>query len=501
MPTGYELLAAVDLGSNSFRLQIGRVVDDQIYPLDSLKEPVRLASGLQADKTLDAASQERALQALARFGERLRSFEAAAVRAVATNTLRVARTSEQFMREAESALGFPLEIIAGREEARLIYIGAAHSLPWANHRRLVVDIGGGSTEFIIGTHFEPELMESLYMGCVSYSLKYFPGGKVTKKAFQEAEMAARREVQLIAHDYVGLGWSEAVGSSGTARAIADILEANRLNPQGVPGITREGLWTLRNALIKAGQAESLRWEAVRTDRLPVLPGGIAILCAIFDALGIDCMTYADGALRLGVLYDLLGRFHHHDMRDATVRQFMRRYQVDMAQAGRVQDTALKILDQISPGHEEQYENDVCFLRWAASMHEIGISIAHTGYHKHGAYILAQADMPGFSKRDQERLSQLVLSHRGKLERVMAIPGMTPENHEWLLIFSLRLAAVLHRAREGIRIPDFRIEKTTQGFDLQLGKSVLRANPMTMTTLREEVNLWNRVGFELTLSDC
>ncbi|MGE5946891.1 MAG: exopolyphosphatase, partial [Betaproteobacteria bacterium] len=323
----YETVAAVDLGSNSFRLQVGRVVDDQIYPLDSLKEPVRLASGLGADKSLDAASQARALGALRRFGERLGGLDPGAVRAVATNTLRVAKNAPLFLPQAEAALGFPIEVIAGREEARLIYIGASHSLPSAAHKRLVVDIGGGSTEFIIGKRHEPQLMESLYMGCVSYTLRYFPDRRIDKKRLREAQVAAAKEIELIAHDYQRLGWKEAIGSSGTARAIADVLELNHMNPNGESGISSQGLNKLCALLVKAGSAEALDLPGVRSDRLPVLPGGIAIMSAIFEELGIEHMSYADGALRLGVLYDLLGRFHHHDMRDATVAQFRRRYQV------------------------------------------------------------------------------------------------------------------------------------------------------------------------------
>jgi len=357
---GYEQIAAVDLGSNSFRLQVGRVLDDQIYPLDSLKEPVRLASGLTAEKLLDAASQERALAALRCFGERLRGFQPEAVRVVATNALRVAKNAGDFLPLAEVALGFPIEIIGGREEARLIYIGAAHSLPSVEHKRLVVDIGGGSTEFVIGKKIEPQLMESLYMGCVSYTLRFFPGGKVDKKHFREAEMAAAQEIETIARDYQRFGWREAIGSSGSARAIADLLEMNHLNPDGASGITRQGLDTLRNLMLRAGSAEAMDLEGLRTDRLPVLPGGIAIMCAVFSGLGIEHMSYADGALRLGVLYDLLGRFHHRDMRDSTVLQFMRRYQVDGLQAERVESTVLKLLGQLIDIDAPEYESDLRF---------------------------------------------------------------------------------------------------------------------------------------------
>ena len=491
---GYELIAAVDLGSNSFRLQVGRVLDDQVYPLDAIKESVRLASGLNAEKRLDEASRQRALQALSRFGERLRGFAPEAVRAVATNTLRVAKNALEFLPEAERALGFPIEIIAGREEARLIYLGAVHSLPAAQYKRLVVDIGGGSTEFIIGRRVEPQLMESLYMGCVSYTMRFFPEGRIDKKRLREAQTAAAKEIQSIAHEYRRNGWREAVGSSGTARAIADLLEMNKLNPGDVAGLTRVGLDRLQTALVKAGNINALGLAGLRADRLPVLPGGIAIMTAVFDELGLEHMTYADGALRLGVLYDLLGRFHHHDMRDATVDQFMSRYQVDTRQAERVGGTALSVLRQLrgDSGSTEQ-EADVHFLDWAAKLHETGISVAHNGYHKHGAYILTFADMPGFSKKDQARLALLIFGHRGKLEKITALPHGDPN---WQLLFALRLAVLLHRSRDGIPLPRFSVKATEEGFLLELQQGWLESHPLTAVALGEETLAWQRVGYSL-----
>ncbi|MFV5213928.1 exopolyphosphatase [Azonexus caeni] len=486
----YETVAAVDLGSNSFRLQVGRVVDDQIYPLDSLKEPVRLASGLTEDKLLDAPSQERALSALRRFGERLRGLDRGAVRAVATNTLRVAKNVGEFLPHAEEALGFPIEVIAGREEARLIYIGASHSLPSANYKRLVVDIGGGSTEFIIGKRHDPQLMESLYMGCVSFTLKYFPGGRIDKRRLREAQAAAAKEIELIAHDFQKLGWKEAVGSSGSARAIADILEMNELNPGNVGGITREGLERLCALLVKAGSAENLDLKGVKGDRMPVLPGGIAIMAAIFEELDIDCMTYADGALRLGVLYDLLGRFHQHDMRDATVAHFRKRYQVERDQVERVEAVALSALTQLSGGAPG--EADIQYLSWACRLHEIGISVAHNAYHKHGAYILTYADMPGFSKKDQARLALLVLGHRGKLEKLAEVPAA---DGVWRLIFCLRLAVALHRTRDDRQLPAWRVASTERGFMLSLPDKWLAKNPWTAAALAEESLIWKQIGRE------
>lgn len=484
----HEHVAAVDMGSNSFRLQVGRVVGHQIYPLDALKEPVRLAAGLTADKRLDAKAQRRGLAALARFGERLRGFAPEAVRAVATNTLRVARNAAEFLAQAEAALGFPIEIISGREEARLIYLGVAHTLPNRHMRHLVVDIGGGSTEFIIGRNIEPILLESLYMGCVGYSLRYFPDGRIDKRNMKEAELAARRELQAIEHAYRDTGWDLAIGSSGTAKAICDLLESNGF---AAGTITREGLERLRQRLVSAGHAAKAGLDGMRPDRVPVLPGGVAIMSAVFKALGLEEMVYSEGALRLGVLYDLLGRYHHEDMREATVMRFLERYEVDRAQAARVATTALKLYQQLRPQEDCESSYAAQMLVWAARLHEVGVSIAHSGYHKHSAYILANADMPGFSRRDQALLSRLVLAHRGKLERVKPL---SPDAPEWPLIFCLRIAALLHRARDDAPLPELQARFNQKGFELSLVRQWLDDAPLTAATLDEEVGQWASVGF-------
>lgn len=487
-----ETVAAVDLGSNSFRLQVGRVVGHQIYPLDGLKESVRLAAGLTADKQLDDASQRRGLDALARFGQRLRGFAPETVRAVATNTLRVAKNAPGFLSRAEEALGFPIEVIAGREEARLIYLGVAHTLANPARQQLVVDIGGGSTEFIIGRAIEPIALESLYMGCVSFSLKYFPGGRVDKRAFKEAELAARRELQTITAAYTGIGWDEAIGSSGSAKSIVDILEASGWSTHG---ITREGMGRLRDALIEAGDVNRLRLPGLRSDRLPVLPGGLAIMSAVFKEFELAHMEFSEGALRLGVLYDLLGRYHHEDLREATAARFMQRYEVDARQAARVVATALELLHQLVPATRDEDNPDAHFLAWAARLHEIGISVAHSSYHKHSAYIIANADMPGFSRRDQARLSRLVLAHRGKLERAQPLPG---EAADWTLIFCLRIAVLLHRSREDKAPPAARAAFTSRGFSLGFPEKALDETPLTAAVLAEEADQWASVGGELIL---
>ncbi|MEN3112359.1 exopolyphosphatase [Uliginosibacterium paludis] len=484
-----SLVCAVDLGSNSFRLQVGKVRGNQIYPLDGLKEAVRLAAGLGSDKMLDEAAQQRGLEALRRFNERLRGFRPESVRAVATNTLRVAKNAGEFLRRAEEALGFPIEVIAGREEARLIYVGVAHTLPEPSRQQLVVDIGGGSTEFIIGRDFESLHLESLYMGCVSYSMRYFPGGLISRAALNEAEMAAASQLEAISGTYRATGWELAVGSSGSAKALVDVLELNGFCRSG---ITREGMAKLRQVMLKAGHIDRLDLQGLRSDRTPVFIGGFAIMSAVFKALDIDQMVFSEGALRLGVLYDLLGRYHRQDLRDATVLNFMQRYQVDAVQARRVADTALQLLEPfLGSLPAEVALSERRFLEWAALLHEVGMSIAHSSYHKHSAYILGNADMPGFSRMEQGRLARLALAQRGKLERVQGLEANSPD---WLLILCLRTAAILHRSRLSLEALPLQIEIDRDGGYLaNVRHEWQQTFPLSAAALQDEVQQWLRAG--------
>jgi len=498
-----RLLAAVDMGSNSFRLMIGRVDEtttangpaSQIFQVDALREPVRLAAGLTPDKYLDQPARRRGIEALRRFGDRLRDFAPEQVRAVATNTLRVAKNASEFLIEAEGALGFPIEVIAGREEARLIYLGASHDAPVCQGNRLVVDIGGGSTEFIIGSGYQSKLMESLYIGCVSHSRQFFPSGNVDEYAMKQAELAARREIQVLVRQYRNAGWEQAVGSSGTARALAELIELNGMNDvSSEHGITREGLERLKRALIKAENTNRLKLAGLKADRIPVLPGGLSIMLGVFAELDIDRMDVTDGALRLGVLYDLLGRTHHEDMRTVTVDQFMRRYGVDRAQASRVKRAALALLAQFpEPPANERREDNLALLGWAAKLHEIGMSISHSGYHKHSAYIATHADMPGFSKTDQARLSALVLGHAGKLGKLSGSGKFL----DWRMLFSLRLAFVLCRRRADADLPGIRVRQRSdaldEGFEVRLPKDWIEANPLVEYSLAQESDEWQRIG--------
>lgn len=497
-----RLLAAVDMGSNSFRLMIGRVDESltasgpasQIFQVDALREPVRLAAGLTPDKYLDQPARRRGIDALRRFGDRLRDFSADQVRAVATNTLRVAKNASEFLIEAENALGFPIEVIAGREEARLIYLGASHDAPACAGNRLVVDIGGGSTEFIIGSGYSSKLMESLYIGCVSHSRQFFPSGNVDEYAMKQAELAARREIQVLVRQYRAAGWQQAVGSSGTARALAELIELNGMNDNPAEhGITREGLERLKRALVKAENANRVKLVGLKADRVPVLPGGLSIMLGVFAELDIDRMDVTDGALRLGVLYDLLGRTHHEDMRTITVDQFMRRYGVDRAQSQRVRQAALGLLAQFPEPRNERRDDNLALLGWAGGLHEIGMTISHSGYHKHSAYIATHADMPGFSKTDQARLATLLLGHAGKLGKLSGSGKFL----DWRMLFSLRLAFVLCRRRADEPLPEIivgqRSDGLDEGFEVRLPKDWIEANPLVEYSLAQEADEWERIG--------
>jgi exopolyphosphatase/guanosine-5'-triphosphate,3'-diphosphate pyrophosphatase len=392
----------------------------------------------------------------------------------------------------EAALGFPIEVVAGREEARLIYLGVAHSLPAAPEKRLVVDIGGGSTEFIIGAGNQPHKLESLYMGCVSYSLRYFPEGRIGKSSMKQAELAARIEVETIRKQFSRKHWQQAVGSSGTARSIGDILEANGWSASGITG---EGMERLRGALLKAGDAAKLDLPGLREDRVAVLPGGFAIMSAIFAELDVEHMALANGAMRQGILWDMIGRAHRRDMRELTVRQFMKRYHVESTHAHRVERLALKLFEQLAGGDKAQRKYPMQMLSWAARLHEIGFTVAHTGYHKHSAYIIGHADMPGFSKMEQADLSLLVLAHRGSLDKLR---GMVAKDADWTLLVALRLAALMHRSHSEVRLPVIHASRKKNTFTVELDARWLAANPLTAAELRDEIRNWNKLGIELSV---
>jgi len=485
----YETLAAIDLGSNSFHLQVGRVEGEQLFYLDAIKEPVRLAAGLNANKRLDGASQRRALNCLSRFGERLQGMPAGAVRAVGTSALRVARNAPEFLARARHALGFDIEIVAGREEARLIYLGVSHSLPLHQAPRLVVDIGGGSTECILGTGYEPQERESLRMGCVVYSRQFFAQGEVDRNALRLADTTARVEIQAVAGQFRAGAWREAVGSSGTAKALGEIC---RLNGHSDGAITLDGLKWLRERLLRAGNVERLELAGLKSDRKPVIAGGLAVMLALFEEFGIQAMTVAQGAMREGILWDLLGRVHDRDMREVSVAQFQQRYRVDLPQAARVEGVAMALLQEVleTVAADQQAAEDAARrLAWAARLHEVGISIAHSGFHKHGAYILENADMPGFSRRDQARMAMLVRASRGGLGNL----PLRLDDADWPLILCLRLAVTFNIGRNDVAPPPMRLACVDGVCELRLPAAWQEANPLTRAALEAEWAEWQALA--------
>ena len=492
-----QTVAAVDLGSNSFHMIVAKMDEDgHLQVVDRLREMVRLAAGLDEGKSLTPAARERALGCLSRFGQRLKALPEGAVRAVGTNTLRQARNGEAFIAEAQRALGHPIEIIAGREEARLVYLGVAHGLAAKEGRRLVVDIGGGSTELIVGEGFVPIERESLHMGCVSMTLAHFPDGKITAESMKRAETMGALELRPVKSEFLAAGWTAAVGSSGTIRAIREVVKGEGWSDQG---ITYTALRRLRKALIEAGSLDRLGFSALTPDRRPVFPGGVAVLLSVFKALEIERMMVSDQALREGLLYDMLGRIRHEDVRDRTVASISRRYGIDEAHAQRVEGTAKALLNQARQAWSFGSADTADMLGWACRLHEIGVAVSHVQYQKHGGYILQNADMSGFSRQEQMLLAALVRGHRRKFP-VQDIFGALAEAvrpNVIRLCVLLRLAVLLHRSRSpaGKPAPLLKIS----GNRLQIGfpEGWLDAHPLTRAELEEEALRLKPVGFELS----
>lgn len=497
---GPDIVAAVDLGSNSFHMVVARRHEDDIQVVDRLREMVRLGGGLTGDRRLTAETEERAIACLRRFGQRVADLPPDRIRAVGTNTLRQLRDGGAFLKRAETALGHAIEIIAGREEARLIYLGVAHGLATGPERRLVCDIGGGSTELIVGDGFEPKLMESTHIGCVSMSRRFFPDGRLTAKAMDEAEMAGALEIRPIKHLYREAGWQAAVGSSGTIRAIRSVIEANGWSGSTDEGITREGLARVRESLLAAGHVDRLLLAGLSEERRPVFAGGVAVLRAVFEALGVASMQVSDMALREGVLYDMLGRDRDEDVRQSTVRALARRYEVDTVHAARVEATARALLQQVAGAWnlvEGVYDD---LLGWAAQLHEIGLAVSHSRFHKHGAYLVAHADLAGFSRQEQVLLAALILGHRRKIgpKPFSRLPRGT--GHDTLrLCVLLRLSALLHRARSPSIDVDARLRVEGDSLRLEFPEGWLDDHPLPRMELRQEAKRLKAVGFRLKCS--
>jgi exopolyphosphatase/guanosine-5'-triphosphate,3'-diphosphate pyrophosphatase len=489
------IMAAVDLGSNSFHMLVVRQVDGRFVVLDRLREMVRLAAGLDASGELTEASIERALACLARFGQRIRDIRPNRVRAVGTNTFRRAKDIQDFLRRAQDALGTPIEIISGREEARLIYLGAAHTLPAGNVKRLVVDIGGGSTELIVGTGLNARELHSLYIGCVSLSEQHFPGGKLSAKRFRRARLAAAMELESVVTRLKAEGWEKTIGASGTIRATEAVLrELGWISGR----ITLEAMQRLEAHMVRAGHIDEVDLPGLSPQRKPVYAGGLAILTALFEELGIPSMRVSGGALREGLLHDLAGRYTDDDARIRTVESLQSRFNVDQRQAARVERAVTALLAKCGPAWELEDPLLRFVLRWAAQLHEVGLSVAHAQYHKHGAYLIENGDLPGFSRHEQQLLGRLVRSHRRKIHHELFERLNPPWRHTIpYAAVLLRLAVLFNRSRSDGELPALEAVAGERSLSLSFESGWLDAHPLTRADLTEEAALLH--GLDIILS--
>jgi len=489
-------VAAVDLGSNSFHMIVARLEETgTLSVIDRLREPVRLGGGLKSNGKLSRKARDRALVCLEQFGQRIRNLPQGDVRIVGTNTMRVATNAEEFLQEAQQLLGHPIEIVSGREEARLIYLGVAHGRATRDGKRLVVDIGGGSTELIIGEGKDSMLRESMYTGCVSASRQYFDDGGISEKRMTSAIINAELKFYPVAKDFrAGKDkWEEAVGCSGTIKSIRNIAQAEGWCDTG---ITLESLYKMRSKLIRQGHVDKLKLGGLKENRAPVLPGGLAVLIAVFETLGIEQMHVSEQALREGLLYDLVGRIQHKDTREATVQSVLKRWSLDARHAENVMRTTMSLFEQVEIGWKLTGENKL-ILKWAAQLHEIGLQISHGAYHKRGAYILTHADLPGFSRTEQSLLATLVLNHRQKF-RISSFENLVaraqqPGIRQCVL---LRLAVLLHRGRTDEQVPDVFIRVEKSDITLKFPENWLEQHSLTSADLKKERQFLKDAGFSL-----
>ena len=491
-----DLLAAVDLGSNSFHMVVARYVLGQLRIVDRIKETVRLAEGLDGRGGLNPDVMPRALECLARFGQRLRAIPPHRVRAIATNTVRALSNPQMFLMPAETALGHGIDVVAGREEARLIYLGVANGSPPAEgKRRLVMDIGGGSTEFIIGQGYEAVERESLQMGCIATTRRFFADGKLSRKRWKEARTEITAEFQQFANTYRTRGWHDAMGSSGTIKAICDISVAMKLTKVS---ITAESLDAIRERLLGFDRLEDIRLPGLSSERRPIIAGGLLVLDAAFAELGIDRMYVSDHALREGVLYDLVGRASETDPREASIVALSNRYGVDAAQAKRVESTALALFDQVESAWGLEAD-DRRLLSWASRIHELGLAIAHSQYHQHGAYVVEHSDIAGFSRTEQQTLAALVRNQRravaqGSFEK---LPDRLVANAQRCALL-LRLAVMLHRSHDRDPLPDVQLEVDGDTLALVVPARWLDGHPLTRSDLDTEREYLQDFGRTLRL---
>jgi exopolyphosphatase len=490
-------IAAIDMGSNSFHMVVARVVGQSLQIISRHKQRVHLASGLDSQQNLDQAAIQRGLNCLTMFAERLQGFAPENVRIAATYTLRQARNAHVFLKRAESIMPYPIEIIPGTEEARLIYLGVAHTQPDTG-RKLIVDIGGGSTELVIGEEFDTHVLYSKHMGCVSYNKNHFQNTKLNSTNFAAAQLAAQQKMESITSQYRKFGWDKAVGSSGTIKAIREVLIASGYS-DGV--ITSKRLNQLIEQVLSFKTTEDLDLPGLTDDRKPVFAAGLAILSAVFSALNIDEMIYSDGALREGLLYEMEDRFRHSDIRTRTANAMAKQYNIDIDQANRVKHAAEYFYDQIDT-HPGLAKSELSILLgWGALLHEVGLSISYPGFHRHSAYLLRHSTMPGFNLEQQTVLATLVRFQRKalKLEEMPEL-SIYKRKHLYPLIRTLRIATALNGQRTDEPLPTINIKAEKEHWQLTLPVSWLSSNKLLAADLIKEQEYWQKAGWQLSIEE-
>ncbi|HEV8695836.1 MAG TPA: exopolyphosphatase [Lysobacter sp.] len=491
-----DLLAAVDLGSNSFHMVVARYLLGQLRIVDRLRETVRLAEGLDGRGGLDPAVRQRAIECLSRFGQRVRDIPPQRIRAIATNTARRLAQPQSFLMPAEGSLGHAIEVVSGREEARLVYLGVAHAQPSKpGELRLVIDIGGGSTECIIGAGFEAIERESLQLGCIATTRRFFPNGKLSKKKWREALTEATAEFQQFTGTYRALGWHEVIGSSGTNKAIGEICAAMKLTKGAV---TAEALPQVRDRLLQADRIDDIDLPGLSSERRPVIAGGVLVLEAAFAALNLQRMQVSKAAMREGILYDMIGRGGEHDPRDASVDALMVRYAIDKKQAARVEGSLMNLFDQVAKTWSLDADDRLMLAR-AARLHEVGLVIAHSQYHVHGSYVVENSDIAGFSQQQQRFLAALIRTHRRNIPKSAfdALPDrlLAPVRRSAAL---LRLAVLLHRSHENGEIPRLDLRADGNQLTLTVSKRWLEARPLVKADLYGEPEDMAGLGIQLNI---
>lgn len=490
-------IAALDLGSNSFHLVIARVVGHSLQIVSRYKQRVHLASGLDNQYNLSQAAIERGLACLAMFAERLQGFAPQNVRVAATYTLRQARNADIFIRRAEAIMPFPIEIIAGAEEARLIYLGVTHTQP-DHGKKLVIDIGGGSTEFIIGSGFETDIVHSKHIGCVSYNQIFFANGKLDSVNFAQAQLAVHQKLETIINQYQHIGWQKVIGASGTIKAIQEVLIAQG-HHDGI--ITQPRLHQLITTIIACKHQHQLVLSGLNDDRKPVFAAGVAIVSAIFSAFNIDKMHFSAGALREGVLYEMEQRFRHSDIRSRTATAMAEQYNIDKPQAERVKNTALALYNQLTLPLTDQQPTLTTLLAWGALLHEVGLSISYPGFHRHSAYLLRFSTMPGFNVDQQTLLATLARCQRKRL-KLDELPPLTIYKRKQLypLIRALRLAVTLNGQRSSVPLPPITVTANNEHWQLMLPKDWLATNTLLAADLATEQQYWHKAGWKLSIEE-